>query len=92
MRKLQKLVLVLVLMLGLGLLVGCSCEDGKKKLEDIQVSPAEVTLDAGQIKELEVKPVPADAELPAVEFTSSDSTVASVGKDGKVLAVKAGTV
>ena len=89
MRKLQKLVLVLVLMLGLGLLVGCSCEE-VKKLEDIQVSPAEATLNAGQIKELEVKPVPADVELPAVEFTSSDSTIASVGKDGKVLAVKAG--
>lgn len=90
MRKLQKLALVLVLMLGLGLLVGCSCDE--KKLEDIQVSPEAVTLDAGQIKELEVKPVPADAELPAVEFTSSNSTIVSVGKDGKMLAVKAGEV
>ena len=90
MRKLQKLALVLVLMLGLGLLVGCSGDE--KKLKDIQVSPEAVTLDAGQIKELEVKPVPADAELPAVEFTSSNSTIVSVGKDGKMLAVKAGEV
>jgi uncharacterized protein YjdB len=94
MRKFGKILVALVLMLGLGLLVGCSCEKEKeqeKVLEGITVTPASLTLDSSDIQVLEVKPVPADAELPSVEFISSDSRIASVGKDGKVMGLRAGT-
>ena len=70
MRKFGKILVALVLMLGLGLLVGCSCEKEKeqeKVLEGITVTPASLTLDSSDIQVLEVKPVPADAELPSVE-------------------------
>ncbi|HOR53554.1 MAG TPA: Ig-like domain-containing protein, partial [Bacilli bacterium] len=90
MRKFGKILVALVLMLGLGLLVGCSCEK-EKVLEGITVTPASLTLDSSKMQVLEVKPVPADAELPSVEFISSDSRIASVGKDGKVMGLRAGT-
>ena len=90
MRKFGKILVAFVLMLGLGLLVGCSGEK-EIKLEGIEVTPASLTLDSSEIQELKVKPVPAEAELPAVEFTSSDSRIASVGKDGKVMGLRAGT-
>jgi len=92
MRKFGKILVALVLMLGLGLLVGCSCEKEKEKvLEGITVTPASLTLESSEMQVLEVKPVPADVELPSVEFTSSDSRIASVGKDGKVMGLRAGT-
>ena len=89
MKKFGKILIAFILVLSLGFLVGCSCEDAK--LEGIEVTPASLTLDADEIQQLEVKPVPEGVALPAASFTSSDSTVASVGKDGKVMGIKAGT-
>ncbi len=89
MKKFGKILIAFILVLSLGFLVGCSCED--TKLEGIEVTPASLILGADDIQQLEVKPVPEGAALPAVSYTSSDSTVASVGKDGKVMGIKAGT-
>ena len=79
MRKFGKILVAFVLMLGLGLLVGCSGEK-EIKLEGIEVTPASLTLDSSEIKELKVKPVPAEAELPAVIYIFVLQVVQSVGK------------
>ncbi|HNZ74344.1 MAG TPA: hypothetical protein PKH00_02905, partial [Bacilli bacterium] len=56
MKKFGKILIAFILVLSLGFLVGCSCEDAK--LEGIEVTPASLTLDADEIQQLEVKPVP----------------------------------
>jgi len=55
-------------------------KEQEKVLEGITVTPASLTLESSEIQALEVKPVPADVELPAVEFTSSNNAIASVVK------------
>jgi hypothetical protein len=62
-------------------------------VHSVTVSPPSVSLNVGQSVTLAAS-VDADAGVAArtVTWSSSDATVASVGTDGKVLAIKAGTV
>jgi hypothetical protein len=62
-------------------------------VHSVTVSPSSVALNVGQSVTLAAS-VDADAGVAArtVTWSSSDATVASVGTDGKVLAIKAGTV
>ena len=64
-------------------------------LESIIVSPSEVTLKEGQTVKLSVETIPpnltADIDWTSIiEWTSSDTSVATVSSDGTVTAVKAG--
>lgn len=60
------------------------------ELESITINPASVSLKVGGTRLLTVTPSPANAEF-AVNWTSSDTSVATVSADGTVTAVKEGT-
>lgn len=61
-----------------------------KSIEKISLTPAELSLDAGQKKKLEISTAPARADSSALDWESTNEAVASV-KGGTVTAVSAGT-
>ena len=60
------------------------------ELESITINPAAVSIKVGGTRLLNVTPNPINAEF-AVNWTSSDTSVATVSADGTVTAVKEGT-
>ena len=61
------------------------------EVTSVSVSPSSVTLEAGQQKTLSVSLYPSDATDDSVEWTSSDTSVATVSSSGTVTAVAPGT-
>ncbi|GHU86975.1 hypothetical protein FACS1894202_00180 [Clostridia bacterium] len=64
----------------------------KVRVEAIGLSASEMKLEVGDVKRLAATVTPADATTTTVTWKSSDSSVASVGADGRVVAKKEGEV
>ena len=64
----------------------------KKTVTGLTLTPATLTLKVGETFDLEAKVVPSNASIPDISFTSSDKTKASVNENGRVTALKPGTV
>ena len=58
--------------------------------EAVELAPSEVSLEVGQTHALEARVSPADA-LAALQYSSSDTAVATVSQSGEITAVGAGT-
>ncbi|MBP2690614.1 MAG: Ig-like domain-containing protein [Muribaculaceae bacterium] len=75
-----------------GLTASCDLTVAPKYPEAVSVSPATLKLYAGESSTLSATISPADVELPTLTWSSSDASVASVGADGTVKALKTGNV
>lgn len=63
----------------------------EKSLESITISPRSLSLNAGKQSGLSVKQSPESAGLPAIQWSSSDETIATVSANGTVTGIKSGT-
>ena len=79
----------------MGILVtSCGGDDAKEKeiaVSGVSVSPTTLSLSEGGKARLGASVTPSDANDKTVSWTSSDESVASVGPNGKVTGVKAGS-
>ncbi|MDO4175252.1 MAG: S-layer homology domain-containing protein [Eubacteriales bacterium] len=69
----------------------CEVKDGTISVTDITLEQTELTLTVGDTKTLTAVVAPENATNPAIRWTSSDDTVATVDENGAVVAVGAGT-
>ena len=69
----------------------CTVTVEKKKAENVKISESEISLLPGKSRKLNASYVPADADDVRLVWSSSDASVAKVGADGTVTALKEGT-
>ena len=81
-----------LLALSIGLFAACDTEEEQQTVAvtSVTVSPATLSLTAGESETLTATVAPENATDKAVTWTSSDETVATV-ENGEVTAVSAGT-
>ena len=87
----KRLLSIPVLALFAAMFFSCTPQKEEVKVQEVKVSPAELTLVVEGRQSLSVEVIPADAEYTYVEWSSSDPSVASVNKAGTVTAVKEGS-
>ena len=74
-----------------GVYATCSVTVSGVAITGISVSPSSTTLSVGGSRTLSVSPVPSNATLGTVTWSSSNTNVASVSSSGKVIANRTGT-
>lgn len=75
-----------------GLTASCTVTVAPKYPESVSVSPATLKLYAGESAKLTASVSPSDVGQPALTWSTSDASVATVSSDGTVNALKAGSV
>lgn len=81
-----------VLLVCLGTVTSCSKDKDSSSVENVVLTPTELTLAAGESETIKAEVQPANAVNKAVTWSTSDDKVATVDQSGKVMALKDGVV